>query len=55
MTFKKTEFRPRLNDYRGIPPKRGPAFVTCMKDILDIYEMPYDPCRPVICMDEKPY
>ena len=22
---------------------------------MDIYEMPYDPERPVVCMDEKPY
>ena len=26
-----------------------------MEDILDIYEMPYDPALPVVCMDEKPY
>ncbi|MBU9742416.1 hypothetical protein [Diplocloster agilis] len=26
-----------------------------MEDILDIYEMLYDPTLPVICMDEKPY
>ena len=26
-----------------------------MEDILDIYEMPYDPVIPVVCMDEKPY
>lgn len=26
-----------------------------MEDILDIYEMPYNPDVPVICMDEKPY
>lgn len=26
-----------------------------MEDILDIYEMPYNPELPVICMDEKPY
>lgn len=26
-----------------------------MEDILDVYEMPYDPRCPVICMDEKPY
>ncbi len=25
-----------------------------MEDILDIYEMPYDPAVPVVCMDEKP-
>ena len=26
-----------------------------MEDILDIYELPYNPMRPVVCMDEKPY
>ena len=26
-----------------------------MEDILDVYELPYDPLRPVVCMDEKPY
>ena len=26
-----------------------------MEDILDIYEMPYNPMIPVVCMDEKPY
>ena len=26
-----------------------------MEDVLDVYEMPYDPEHPVICMDEKPY
>ena len=26
-----------------------------MEDILDTYEMPYNPDFPVVCMDEKPY
>lgn len=26
-----------------------------MEDVLDTYELPYDPMRPVVCMDEKPY
>ena len=26
-----------------------------MEDVLDVYESPYDPLRPVVCMDEKPY
>lgn len=26
-----------------------------MEDILDVYELSYDPVRPVVCMDEKPY
>ena len=26
-----------------------------MEDVLDIYELPYHPDCPVVCMDEKPY
>lgn len=26
-----------------------------MEDVLDVYELPYDPLYPVVCMDEKPY
>jgi len=26
-----------------------------MEDVLDVYELPYDPQQPVVCMDEKPY
>ena len=26
-----------------------------MEDILDVYERPYNPNIPVVCMDEKPY
>lgn len=26
-----------------------------MEDVLDIYELPYNPETPVVCMDEKPY
>jgi hypothetical protein len=26
-----------------------------MEDILDLYQLPYDPAIPMICMDEKPY
>ena len=26
-----------------------------MEDVLDVYEMPYDPNIPVVCMDEMPY
>lgn len=26
-----------------------------MEDVLDIYELPYNPAIPVVCMDEKPY
>jgi DDE superfamily endonuclease len=26
-----------------------------MEDVLAVYRRPYDPARPVVCMDEKPY
>ena len=26
-----------------------------MEDVLAVYARPDDPCRPVVCMDEKPY
>ena len=26
-----------------------------MEDVLEVYARPYDPNRPVVCMDEKPY
>lgn len=29
-------------------------FVAAMEDVLDVYERPYDPKRPVVCMDEQP-
>jgi hypothetical protein len=25
-----------------------------MEDVLEVYERPYDPCQPVVCVDEKP-
>lgn len=30
-------------------------FIACMEDVLDVYELPYNALRPVVCMDEKPY
>ncbi len=29
-------------------------FIWHMEDVLDLYEQPYDPSRPVICFDERP-
>lgn len=44
-----------MNDYWCIPSKEDADFVACMEDIIDVYELPYNPARPVVCMDEKPY
>ena len=44
-----------MNDYWCISSKEDAEFVACMEDVLDVYELPYNPMRPVVCMDEKPY
>ena len=38
-----------------IPPKQNAEFVARMEDVLAVYSMPYDPQKPVVCMDEKPF
>jgi len=35
-----------------IPPKEDARFVAAMEDVLEVYERPYDPRRPVVCLDE---
>lgn len=35
-----------------VPPKADADFVYRMEAVLDLYTQPYDPKRPVICMDE---
>ncbi len=37
-----------------IPPRKSVAFVWRMEEVLDLYEEPYDPLRPVVCFDERP-
>lgn len=37
-----------------IPPEQDAEFVAAMEDVLQIYQRPYDPQIPVICMDEQP-
>lgn len=37
-----------------IPPRKSAAFVWRMEEVLDLYEEPYDPIRPVVCFDERP-
>lgn len=36
-----------------IPPRQNAAFVADMEQVLDVYQRPYDPRYPVICMDES--
>ena len=35
-----------------IPPEANADFVWHMEDVLDVYHRPYDPDRPLICLDE---
>jgi hypothetical protein len=35
-------------------PEVSAAFVWRMEDVLDLYAAPYDPARPVVCLDERP-
>lgn len=38
-----------------IPPEQDGQFVARMEHILEVYRRPYDPRRPVVCMDEQPF
>lgn len=52
--------RRRLHDHEIKPwlhkqwciPEAGARFVAKMEDVLDVYARPYDPARPVVCVDE---
>jgi DDE superfamily endonuclease len=37
-----------------IPPEHSGEFVAHMEDVLEVYQMPYDPQVPMVCMDEQP-
>ena len=37
-----------------IPPEANAEFVANMEEVLEVYERAYDPCVPVVCMDEQP-
>jgi hypothetical protein len=37
-----------------IPPEQNSSFVANMEKVLEVYKRPYDPCFPVVCMDESP-
>ena len=37
-----------------IAPQANAAFVCQMEDVLEVYKLPYNAERPVICMDEMP-
>jgi hypothetical protein len=44
----------RKIQYWVIPPDCDAEFVANMEDVLAVYEKPYNPQVPVLCMDEQP-
>jgi hypothetical protein len=44
----------RKIQYWVIPPTADAEFVANMEEVLETYAKPYDPARPVLCMDEQP-
>jgi len=44
--------KPWLVEQWCLAPTADPAFVWPMEDVLDVYHRPFDPLRPVVCLDE---
>ena len=51
---KKNGMTQRKIQYWVIPPQADAEFVAHMEQVLDLYQKPYDPDCPVVCMDEQP-
>src|SRR5438270_2863511 len=49
---KKNEIKPWLKEQWCIPPEADADFVCAMEDVLEVYHRPYDPKRPLVCIDE---
>ena len=48
----KNPLKPWLKQCWCIPPEANAEFVCCMEDVLEGYQRPFDPKRPLLCMDE---
>src|SRR5262249_24544093 len=51
---KKSDLKPWRRAMWCIPPQQDAAFVCQTEQVLEGYKRPYDPRRPVGCMDEPP-
>ncbi len=51
--LKKKRLKPWVRK-KWVIPSVGAEFVWRMEDVLDVYARPYDPKRPVVCLDELP-
>ena len=52
-TLKKTSLKPHRNRQWVIPPDANAGFVAAMEDVLETYQRPRDPDRPLVCLDGK--
>ena len=52
--LKKNELQPWKRQMWVIPPAQNAAFVCAMERVGDVCQRPYDPSRPVVCLDESP-
>jgi DDE superfamily endonuclease len=48
---KKNELQPWRHK-QWVIPQANADFVCAMEDVLEVYKRPYDPARPVVCLDE---
>jgi hypothetical protein len=44
--------KPWLKEHWVLPNAGDAEFVSAMEDVLEVYTRPYDPGRPVVCVDE---
>ena len=49
---KKNILKPHRKQQWVIPPDANAAFVAIMEDVLEVYQRPHDPQRPLVCLDE---
>ena len=54
LNSKKNEIKAWLKEQWCIP-KVNPEYVFRMEDVLDLYNELYDPKKPTLCVDERPY
>jgi hypothetical protein len=50
---KKNALKPWQHKEWCIPPEANAEFVCAMEDVLEVYQRPYDPNYPQVCMDES--
>ena len=48
----KNTLQPHRDRQWVIPPDANAAFVAAMEDVLETYQKPRDPDRPLVCLDE---